>query len=136
MPGQMARTGYGNPQNAYKQAAVETASPEKLLVMLYAGVIKFLRQAEMALAEKKYEEAHNSLMRAGDIITELNITLNLEEGGEIAANLRQLYTFYYGEVVKANVKKDAAYLKPVLEFFETFRDVWAETARLVRMGAK
>jgi len=127
---------YSNPQAAYKQTAVETASPEKLLVMLYAGTVKFLRQAEKALEEKRYEDAHNSLTRVGDIIAELNMTLNMEDGGEIAVNLRELYTFYSGEVVKANIKKDAAYLQPVIEFFETFRDVWVETARLARMGAK
>ncbi|NLI94164.1 MAG: flagellar export chaperone FliS [Peptococcaceae bacterium] len=127
---------YTNPQAAYKQTAVETASPEKLLVMLYAGTVKFLHQAEKALEEKRYEDAHNSLMRVGDIITELNMTLNLNEGGEIAVNLRELYNFYFGEVVKANIKKDASYLKPVIDFFETFRDVWVETARIARMGAK
>lgn len=127
---------YSNPQAAYRQTAVETASPEKLLVMLYAGTVKFLRQAEKALDEKRYEDAHNSLTRVGDIIAELNMTLNIEDGGEIAVNLRELYTFYSGEVVKANIKKDAAYLQPVIEFFEIFRDVWVETARLARMGAK
>ena len=127
---------YQNPQAAYKQTAVETSSPEKLLIMLYAGVVKFLKQSEIALNEKKYEEAHNSLTRVQDIITELNLTLNMEQGGEIAVNLRELYTFYYNEVVQANYKKDASRLVPVIEFFETFRDVWIETAKITRMGAK
>lgn len=127
---------YGSPQTAYKQTAVETASPEKLLLMLYAGTIKFLHQAEIALDEKRYEDAHNHLTRVGDIIMELNLTLNLEQGGEIAANLRELYNFYYGEVVKANSKKDSSYLKPVLQFFEDYRAMWIETAKLARMGAK
>ena len=127
---------YGNPQAAYKQAAVETASPEKLLVMLYTGAIKFLRQAEKALQEENLEEANNNLIRVGDIITELNSTLNMEEGGEIAANLRSLYTFYYGEVVKANTTKDPTLLKPVIEFFTAFRDVWVEAAKLKQIGAK
>lgn len=127
---------YSNPQTAYKQTAVETASPEKLLVMLYSGTVKFLRQGEKALEEERYEDAHNSLTRVIDIITELNMTLNLEEGGEIAANLRELYNFYFGEVVKANIKKNPEYLKPVIDFFESFRDVWIEAARISRMGAK
>lgn len=127
---------YSNPQTAYKQTAVETASPEKLLVMLYAGAIKFLRQGEKALEEKRYEDAHNSLTRVGDIITELNMTLDLEAGGEIAANLRELYTFYFGEIVKANIKKDPSFLQPVIEFLEAFRDAWIEAAKTARMGAK
>lgn len=127
---------YSNPQAAYKQTAVETASPEKLLVMLYSGVVKFLRQAEIALKENRHEEAHNSLGKVQDIISELNITLDMERGGEIAVNLRELYTFYFNEVVQANLKKDSSKLIPVIEFFETFRDVWMETAKIARMGAK
>ena len=127
---------YGNPQAAYKQTAVETASPEKLLVMLYTGAIKFLHQAEKALQENNLEEANKSLIRVGDIIIELNTTLNMAEGGEIAANLRDLYNFYYGEVIKANITKDATLLKPVIEFFTTFRDVWTEAAKIMRIGAK
>lgn len=135
MPNQMS-AGYGNPQNAYKQTAVETASPEKLLVMLFTGGLKFLRQGEKALADGDYEEAHNYLTRVQDIITELNTTLDVENGGEIAANLRELYNFYFMRIVSANIKKDPELLKPVIEFFATYRDVWSETARLARMGAK
>lgn len=127
---------YGNPQNAYKQAAVETASPAKLLIMLYSGAVKFLHQGQKALENRDYEEANNCLTRVQDIITELNLTLNMEQGGEIAVNLRELYNFYYNEVLKANIKKDALLLKPVIEFFESFRDVWIETAKLARMGGK
>ncbi|UWG98312.1 flagellar export chaperone FliS [Dehalobacter sp. DCM] len=126
---------YNNPQAAYKQAAVETASPDKLLIMLYTGAIKFLRLAEKALQENKLEAANNHLIRVGDIINELNTTLNMEAGGEIAANLRALYEFYQGEVIKANIKKDPAYLQPVIEFFEAYRDIWMETARIIRVGA-
>jgi flagellar protein FliS len=127
---------YRNPQATNKQPSGETASPDKLLIMLYTGALKFLRQAEKALAEKQYEEANNSLIRVGDIIAELNKTLNLEQGGEIALNLRSLYDFYYFEVVKANIKKDPAILQPVIAFFESYRDMWMETARILRMGAK
>jgi flagellar protein FliS len=127
---------YNNPQTAYQQIAVGTATPEKLLIMLFSGQIKFLRQAEQALKEKKYEEAHNLLLKAGDIITELNMTLDLEAGGELAANLRALYQFYHGEIIKANTNKDPSYLGPVIAFFESFRETWVEAAKKVRLGAK
>lgn len=127
---------HGSPQAAYKQVAVETASPEKLLIMLYSAAVKFLRQAEKALKDHDFEEAHNKLSRVQDIITELNLTLDMERGGEIAANLRELYFFYYQLVVQANLKKDADLLEPVIQFFESFRDVWIETVKIARMGAK
>ncbi len=126
----------GNPQNAYKQVAVDTASPEKLLVMLYTGIMKFLRLAEKALEEKKMDEANENLTKVQNIIIELYSTLDVEKGGEIAVNLQDLYLFYYGETIKANLSKDVAYLKPVIKFFEIFRDVWIDAAKIARMGAK
>lgn len=131
-----AGAAYLTPQAIYKQNAVETAPQEKLLIMLYSGAIKFLQQGQQGLREKDYEVAHNNLVKVQNIIMELNNTLNIEQGGEIAANLRKLYDFYYQETVQANIKKDPAILDPVLEFFRSFRDMWIETARLNRTGAK
>lgn len=127
---------YGNPQNAYKQAAVETASPEKLLVMLYSAAVKFLHLGKNAIQAKDYENTNQSLVRVQDIILELKVTLNMEAGGEIAKNLCSLYDFYEDEVIKANVTKNADLLNPVISFFEMFRDVWIEAAKLARMEAK
>lgn len=127
---------YYNSQTAYKQVAVDTSSPQKLVAMLYAKVVLLLRQAEKALEEKKYEESNTFLLRVQDIISELDRTLDMDQGGEIAQNLRKLYQFYYLETLKANLKKDAVFLQPVIVFFETFRDVWLDIAKNVSMGAK
>ncbi|MCM1565403.1 MAG: flagellar export chaperone FliS [Dehalobacter sp. 4CP] len=132
----LQQNAYQNSQTAYKQASVETSSPEKLITMLYSKVILLLHQTEKAFEEKKLEEIHNNLLRVQDIISELDRTLDMENGGEIAQNLRELYRFYYMETIKANVKKDASFLPPVLNFFEAFRDVWIEAARISRLGAK
>lgn len=126
----------GNPYSTYKQTAVETSTTEKLLIMLFNGGIKFLKLAEQALEEKNYFEAHNSLTRVQDILSELMVTLDMKKGGEIAVNLYELYSFYRNEVIEANMKKDRARLKPVLEFFELFRDTWVEAANQLRIGAK
>ncbi|WP_206810933.1 flagellar export chaperone FliS [Paradesulfitobacterium ferrireducens] len=112
----------------YKQTAVETATPDKLLLMLYDGGIKFLRFGEKAILEKDYAAAHKWLTKVQDILTELMITLDMEQG-EIPQNLFNLYEFYRYEVQMANVKKDTERLQPVIEFFVKFRDVWAEAAK-------
>jgi flagellar protein FliS len=127
---------YLNPQAVYKQNAVETAPSAKLLIMLYSGAVKFLLQGQKDLAEKKYEAAHNNLVKAQEIILELDNTLNMEQGGEIAVNLRQLYNFYYQQTVQANIKKDPDLLEPVIGFFRSFRDVWAEAARICQAEVK
>ena len=60
----------------------------------------------------------------------------MEQGGEIAVNLRQLYNFYYQQTVQANIKKDPDLLEPVIGFFRSFRDVWAEAARICQAEVK
>jgi len=64
------------------------------------------------------------------------VSLDMDKGGEIAANLYKLYDFYRNEVIKANIAKDAELLPPVLEFLRLYRDMWAEVARTARIGAK
>lgn len=126
---------YNNSQTAYKQTAVDTSSPQKLVAMLYSRIVLLLHQADKALEEKRYEESNTVLLKVQNIISELDRTLDMDQGGEIAQNLRRLYNFYYMETVKANIKKDPAYLQPVIIFFETFRDLWLELAKTVHMGA-
>jgi flagellar protein FliS len=78
---------------AYKENRVMTQTPGRLVVMLYEGAVKFLRQAIVELEAGKFIEKGKSISRAVDIIQELNVTLNMEAGGEIAQNLRRLYAF-------------------------------------------
>jgi len=125
-----------DPQKAYQQISINTAPPEKLLVMLYSAALKNLQQGKKAIEDKQYDVANQKLCRVQDILAELNNSLDMEKGGQIASNLRALYEFYEGEVVKANLKKDTSYLQPVQEFLQSYRDMWIEVARIVRMGAK
>lgn len=125
-----------NPFEQYKKSAVETATPEKLLLMLFDGAIRFVIQGRRAINERNFESAHQNLVKVQNIFTELIVTLDEERGAEIAANLSQLYEFYRNEVVQANVDKDPNRLGSVLEFLQSWRETWAETARLARMGAK
>lgn len=120
----------------YKQASVETASPERLLLMLFDGGIKFLNLGKIAVEQKDYSAAHNNLIKVQDILFELMASLDMEKGGEMASNLYQLYDFYRNEVVKANISKEAEPLQPVLDFLRLYRDIWAEAARTARIGVK
>ncbi len=131
----MQNTLPNSPYSTYKQSSVETATPDKLLLMLFNGGIKFLHQGQRALAEKDLAGANEYLGKVQDILTELMTTLDMEQGGEIAANLYQLYDFYRRQTILANTKKDPALLDAVLEFFQTFKEIWAEAANKVRMGA-
>lgn len=125
----------GNSYESYKQTAAKTASPEKLLIMLFNGGIKFIHLAAQAIEAKEYATADKWLLRIQDILMELMLTLDMKQG-DIAKNLRSLYEFYHREVVQANLYKDAKKLGPVLEFFVSFRDTWVEAAKKVRLGVK
>ena len=117
-----------NPYSAYRQTSVATATPEKLLLMLYDGAIRFLRQARLAMEQQDLEATNKWLGKLQDIFVELNTSLDLDQG-EIALNLRKLYEFYQNEVIMANVEKNVDRLQPVEEFLKLFREMWAEAAK-------
>src|SRR6185312_1657937 len=77
---------------AYKESAVLTAPPERLVVMLYDGIQRFLFQATVAMREGNIEQSNNRLQRAEAIIDELNATLDMSQG-EVSERLRALYNF-------------------------------------------
>jgi flagellar protein FliS len=99
--------------NEYKNNAVMTASKEQILIMLYDGAIRFVRQARLGMEENRVAEKVNGINRAMAIITEFSNTLNHEIGGEIAADLSRLYDFMIRELVTANARNDITRLDPV-----------------------
>ncbi|WP_418791003.1 flagellar export chaperone FliS [Phosphitispora sp. TUW77] len=117
----------GNPYNAYKQTSVETASPERLVIMLYDGALKFLRIAREAIEQKNIEEANKYICKTQDIINEFIVSLNMSTG-EIAFNLRDIYDFWNRMLIEANIKKDPMIIDQVAQQVQEMRDAWAEAA--------
>jgi flagellar protein FliS len=109
---------------SYKNSAVETASPGKLLLMLYNGAIKDLDQAIQKIAEKDMETAHQRLVRAQDIIVEFMCTLNMDY--EISEKLLALYEYLHHRLVEANISKDVEIINEVRGFLVELRDTWQE----------
>ena len=113
---------------AYQENRVTTKTPGRVVVMLYEGAIKFLKQAIGELENGKFIEKGKSISRAVDIIQELNVTLNMEAGGEIAKNLRQLYAFMLERLFKANMQKDPQMIREVIGLLEGLNDGWKAVA--------
>ena len=86
---------YSNYQNAYKKASVNTLDQNKLIIMLYDGAIKNANFAVEYMKSGEIEKVHDSLIKTKNIVTELLATLNMEQGGEIAKNLKSLYMNKY-----------------------------------------
>jgi flagellar protein FliS len=116
---------FTNGYERYRQVQLETASPLELIVKLYDGAIRFVALAAKSLDKKDYPAANTWLLRAQDIIDELNYNLNMDTG-EIAQNLRDLYIYFNKTLMEANVKKDGSKLKTVLELLASLRDAWTQ----------
>lgn len=115
-----------NAAHKYKQTSVQSASKEKLLLMLYEGCIRFMKQAMAAIDRKDIADRGMNIGRAFDIVNELNNTLNHEAGGEIAANLEQLYMFVTEQLTKANATGQKKPLEDGMKVMETLYSGWVE----------
>lgn len=110
---------------AYQESAILTASPERLVVMLYDGARRFLYQAAAAMRDERAVEAGERLRRAELIIEELLTTLDLERGGGIAQNLQGLYVFFLSHLAEAHRGQDADALDWVNGQLAELREAWA-----------
>lgn len=118
-----------NQYYAYKQASVNTASPSRLLVMLYDGLLRFMDQAVANLEVNKIEHAHKALIRAQDIVLELQSTLDREKSLEVSQNLHDLYLFFNSKLTDANREKNAEYVKDIRKLVQELRDAFAQAER-------
>jgi len=119
-----------NVYQQYQQNSIMTASPEDLTLMLYNGAIKFINLGKLFIEEKNMEKAHYNIIRAQDIISELNITLDMDY--EISQNLRKLYTFVLEKLLDANISKDVKHLDEALEIVEGLRDTWKDAMQEIK----
>lgn len=119
-----------NVYQQYQQNSIMTASPEELTLMLYNGAIKFVNLAKHHIENKDIEKANEAIIRAQDIINELNDTLDMSY--DISNNLRSLYTFIIDKLIDANIRKDTSYLDEILPILEELRDTWKEAMREAR----
>lgn len=119
-----------NPYAKYKEQSIATATPEELTLMLFNGCIKFMNLADVYMDEKDYEKINLNLQKSQDIISELNVTLNMEI--PLSKNLRQLYEYIYDRLVDANLKKDKAHLAEAKELVTELRDAWKEAMVIAR----
>jgi len=113
-----------NGHNRYLETAVETASPVRLIVMLYDGAIRFINEAAYAMQQRDYETQNAKLQRAQKILAELISSLDFDKGGEIAENLFRLYTYMYNQLVEANISDDRDRLEHVVHLLSELREAW------------
>lgn len=110
---------------AYRQSAILTASPGRLVVMLYDGARRFLYQAAVAMAEGDPQLTHRKLRRAEDIIRYLRNTLDMEQG-QIAEQLEAIYRFSQRHLLRARAERDPQKIEQVSGLLAELREAWAQ----------
>ena len=128
--GYNTRSGY----NAYREIGVRTASQGSLVVMLYDGAVSHLEEAialvegENRLAPGHIEAFGKHLQKVTDIISELEASLDLERGGEIAENLMALYIFFTKQLTAGTISHDKKQLQDVLGMLTELQESWVTAA--------
>ena len=116
--------------NAYKTQQIMTASPQELTLMLYNGAIRFIAESIQAIERKDMQKAHESNMRAQDIVREFMNTLDMQY--EVSEGLDKLYDYIEYRLIQANLKKDVAQLEEAKGMLTELRDTWYQAMKLVR----
>jgi flagellar protein FliS len=113
---------------AYQEQAVLTATPGQLVVLLYDGIVRFLRQADAALGERALAHAHERMTKAEAIIDELRVTLDLSQG-KVAENLDGIYVFWKRFLWEVRLEHDREKLARLIAMVDNLRGAWAQIAQ-------
>lgn len=101
----------GNPYNKYikqyQTSNITTATPEKLMILLFDGAIQFLQKAKTAIQEKDLKARSENIDGARKIIRELMRTIDLENGNDVSKGLFKLYNRMVMDLLKANVTRNS-----------------------------
>jgi flagellar protein FliS len=102
--------------------------------MLFDGAIKFLERAKLGFGiedpVEMNETVHNNITRAQDIINELNSTLDMNQGGEVAVVLRDLYVYLDNRLFESNIRKELEGVQEVIDRLGTVQAGWSEMLEL------
>jgi flagellar protein FliS len=119
--------------NPYLENMVANANPVRLVIMLYEKAINCLENAlelrdteDFDMQKSKYEE----MGRALEIISVLDAVLDMEKGGEIAKNLREIYRSLTDELTYQMLKEDKERLEKVIKILKNLKSAWEEVERI------
>ena len=125
---------YNNALSTYRETRIKTASQGQLILMLYGEAVRQLDQALNLLGLNdsgkkepgRIEKIGKSVVKTQEIVSELMVSLDFEQGGDIAKNLFSLYTWFNRELLEANISQDARRIATVRNLMEDLRGAWQE----------
>lgn len=121
---------YDKIAKSYKAQSVQTASPGKLVLMLFDGYLRFTTAAVNSFEEtdltKKNEGINNNLIKAQNIVTELQSSLDMSVPGELPGTLYRLYDYVLHQLQQANLQKKPEPISEADKVIAELREAWAE----------
>jgi flagellar secretion chaperone FliS len=124
-----------NPRTAYRETNVNGATAVHLVVLLYEQAIQDLRQAAQAMEENNIELRTHRINHALEVISRLQVTLDMERGGQVASNLRDFYETLRSNLWKAQLYVSRETILQQITDLLTLREAWAEVDRIESAGA-
>ena len=127
---------YKNALSTYRETRIKTAGQGQLIIMLYDEAVRQLDRAlelmQLNNSGKKdpgnIEKIGKAVVKTQEIVSELMVSLDFEEGGDIANNLFSLYTWFNRELMEANIKQDTRCVASVRNMLDGLRSAWQEIA--------
>ena len=121
---------FAKSSKTYKAITVNTASPGRLVLMLFDGALRFMGAALRGFNEedfiKRNETIHNNLVKTQDILRELQASLDMQIGGEFSGRMHALYDFMLAGLQQANLSKDPEPIRTAERMLGEIRDAWAQ----------
>lgn len=121
---------YQNPYSAYQRTNVNTASQGRLVVLLYEGILKNLSLAinlfeqDEKIKPGNIEQFGIYIQKSQAIISELQVSLDMEKGGKIAENLMSLYVYFNEQLMSAAINQDKKIIQNILKMVNELTQSW------------
>ena len=128
LPTEIHRMSLQRGLTTYRQTQVQSRTPLELVVMLYDGALTFLHQAREAIERGDIAARRDASSRAIAIISELQSTLNMEQGGEIAQRLDDLYVYVNGRIIAAAAENGVGPIDDATRVLTVLRESWVAIA--------
>lgn len=122
---------YASQTSSYREMEIQSASPERLVVIVFEQLVVNLERARIAMDRNDIELRVTSLRRARGLVAELLATLDFEKGGALANQLADLYQFMLYELVDIGQRKDVVTLRKIVNIATSLRDGFTMAAKSV-----
>lgn len=116
--------------HSYQVNDISTSSQGQLILMMYDGALQAVNQSIQCMDRKDVAGQSRHILKTQDIINELSLALDMEQGGEVSKTLEQLYQFVLNQLIQANITSDKMYLESVIKVLSPLRDAWSRIAEV------